>query len=158
MRMTIFKLKKTMALNFETISSSNFFKKTVGIMAIFGAVYVVYFLFIKKPNFDDTLIKTAIELNKNCPQMVDKETRLDNARAIPGNIFQYNYTLLNFNKDSMDVELYKASIEPMIVNNASTNADLEPFRKNKVTLIYSFKDDLGNFVTRILVTPEKYGN
>ncbi len=125
-------------------------------MAIFGLVYIVYFLFVRKPSFDDTLVKIAIELNKTCPQMIDKETRLDNARAIPGNIFQYNYTILKFNKDSMDVELYKASIEPIIVNYAATNKELEPFRKNKVTLIYNFKDGLGNFITRILVTPQKY--
>lgn len=63
--------------------------------------------------------------------MIDKETRLDNAQAIKGNIFQYNYTLLNILKDSMDIELYKASVEPSIINNVITNPDLETFRKIK---------------------------
>ena len=90
--------------------------------------------------------------------MIDKETRLDNALAIKGNIFQYNYTLLNILKDSMDIELYKASVEPSIINNVITNPDLETFRKNKITLIYNFKDEQNNHITRIIVDPKKYKN
>jgi hypothetical protein len=143
---------------YNFISSNNLLKKTVGILAIFGLVYIVYFLFVRKASFDDNLKEIALELNKTCPKMIDKETRLDNAIAIKGNIFQYNYTLLNILKDSMDIELYKASVEPSIVNNVITNPDLETFRKNKITLIYNFKDELNNHITRIIVGPKKYKN
>jgi hypothetical protein len=143
---------------YNFISSNNLLKKTVGILAIFGLVYIVYFLFVRKASFDDNLKEIALELNKTCPKMIDKETRLDNALAIKGNIFQYNYTLLNILKDSMDIELYKASVEPSIVNNVITNPDLETFRKNKITLIYNFKDELNNHITRIIVGPKKYKN
>lgn len=143
---------------YNFISSNNLLKKTVGILAIFGLVYIVYFLFVRKASFDDNLKEIALELNKTCPKMIDKETRLDNAQAIKGNIFQYNYTLLNILKDSMDIELYKASVEPSIVNNVITNPDLETFRKNKITLVYNFKDELNNHITRIIVGPKKYKN
>jgi len=143
---------------YNFISSNNLLKKTVGILAIFGLVYIVYFLFVRKASFDDNLKEIALELNKTCPKMIDKETRLDNALAIKGNIFQYNYTLLNILKDSMDIELYKASVEPSIVNNVITNPDLETFRKNKITLIYNFKDEQNNHITRIIVGPKKYKN
>ncbi len=143
---------------YNFISSNNLLKKTVGILAIFGLVYIIYFLFVRKASFDDNLKKIALELNKTCPKMIDKETRLDNALAIKGNIFQYNYTLLNILKDSMDIELYKASVEPSIINNVITNPDLETFRKNKITLIYNFKDELNNHITRIIVGPKKYKN
>jgi hypothetical protein len=143
---------------YNFISSNNLLKKTVGILAIFGLVYIVYFLFVRKASFDDNLKEIALELNKTCPKMIDKETRLDNALAIKGNIFQYNYTLLNILKDSMDIELYKASVETSIVNNVITNPDLETFRKNKITLIYNFKDELNNHITRIIVGPKKYKN
>jgi hypothetical protein len=143
---------------YNFISSNNLLKKTVGILAIFGLVYIIYFLFVRKASFDDNLKEIALELNKTCPKMIDKETRLDNALAIKGNIFQYNYTLLNILKDSMDIELYKASVEPSIVNNVITNPDLETFRKNKITLIYNFKDELNNHITRIIVGPKKYKN
>jgi hypothetical protein len=36
----------------------------------------------------------ANELNKSCLMMVDQDTRLDNAVALPENVFQYNYTLI----------------------------------------------------------------
>jgi hypothetical protein len=143
---------------YNFISSNNLLKKTVGILAIFGLVYIIYFLFVRKASFDDNLKEIALELNKTCPKMIDKDTRLDNALAIKGNIFQYNYTLLNILKDSMDIELYKASVEPSIINNVITNPDLETFRKNKITLIYNFKDEQNNHITRIIVGPKKYKN
>jgi hypothetical protein len=49
-------------------------------------------------------------------------------------------------------------VEPSIINNVITNPDLETFRKNKITLIYNFKDEQNNHITRIIVGPKKYKN
>ncbi len=37
-------------------------------------------------------MEIASEINKSCPMMIDKETQFDNALAMPGKVFQYNYT------------------------------------------------------------------
>ncbi|GBL36100.1 hypothetical protein EMGBS15_16950 [Filimonas sp.] len=51
---------------------------------------------IPLPLVDAELVAAAKELNKSCPMMIDKETRLESAEALPNNEFKYNYTLLNY--------------------------------------------------------------
>ncbi|MBF0647375.1 hypothetical protein IR083_00890 [Dysgonomonas sp. GY75] len=65
------------------------------------------------------MMEAAGELNKSCPVMVDEETRFDNAIAMPNKTFQYNYTLLNFEKESTDTILVKNALEPSILNSVS---------------------------------------
>src|SRR5690349_10403739 len=93
-----------------------------------------------KPSFDKAMIQTASEFNKSCPMMVDKETRLDNAIALPGKIFQYNYTLVNLEKSAIDVDRLKSILEPMVVSKASSEPGLKTFRDNDVTMRYNYKD------------------
>ena len=88
--------------------------------------------------------------------MVDKDTRLDNAVALPGNVFQYNYTLINLNKDEVNPDTVKKYIEPAIINGVRTNPDLKIYRDNKTTMTYSYRDKNGVFILKIPVTPEMY--
>jgi hypothetical protein len=128
----------------------------IAVIGVAAALFFSYFFFIRKPSLEKVLRNTAEALNKTCPSMADKDTRLDNAVALPDNVFQYNYTLVNLLKDSMDVEMFMLSVEPAMISNARANPDLQLFRDNKITLSYHFKDMAGNFVTRIKITPEKY--
>ncbi len=109
-------------------------------------------------SFDKIMKHTAVELNKTCPQQVDEDTRLDSASVHENKTFRYNYTLLNFNRDSMDVELFVLSVKPAMINNAKTNPDLQLFRDNCVTLEYYFRDELGKFMTRIEIVSNDYLN
>ncbi len=124
---------------------------------VFGLAYfAVQQIFFKAPTFDKAMMEAASELNKSCPFMVDKDTRLDNAAAMPGNVFQYNYTLVNLDKSEVDPDAVKKYIEPSIINNVKTNPDLELYRENKVTMAYSYRDKNGVFVLKINVTPDLY--
>ena len=106
--------------------------------------------------FDKALVQSASELNKMCPMMVDAETRLDNAIALPNKVFQYNYTLINVVKDSINIEELTGYLKPNIINNVSTNPDLKEYRDNGVTMVYFYKDKDGVFLTKIEVTPDLY--
>ncbi|MDZ4663287.1 MAG: hypothetical protein SGJ15_00270 [Bacteroidota bacterium] len=97
-------------------------------------------------SFDKVIKHTAAELNKTCPQQIDKDTRLDSASVHEKKTFRYNYSLLNFNKDSMDIELFSMSVKPAMINNAKTNANLQLFRENNVIFEYYFRDELGKFM------------
>lgn len=88
--------------------------------------------------------------------MVDQNTRLDNVAAFPNNIFQYNYTLVNLEKSEVNIDTVKKYLEPNIINNVKTNPDLKPYRDNKVTMAYNYRDKNGVFVLKIEVTPEMY--
>lgn len=109
-------------------------------------------------SFDKIMKHIAIELNKTCPQQIDNDTRLDSASVHENKTFRYNYTCLNFNRDSMDVEMFAMSVKPAMINNAKTNADLQLFRDNNVILEYYFRDELGNFMTRVEIVPAEYIN
>lgn len=130
----------------------------VGIV-VFGLSYLaVQQLFFKPVSLDKAMMEAASELNKTCPIMVDQDTRLDNAVALPGNIFQYNYTLVNLYKSEVNIDTVKKYFEPGIINNVKTNPDLKVYRDNKVTMAYYYKDKNGEFVLKISVTPDMYAD
>jgi hypothetical protein len=128
----------------------------VAVVVGVGAYFLVQTLFFEKPTFDKMMMEAASELNKTCPMMVDKETRLDNAMALPDNTFQYNYTAVNMVKDSVDAGEIQRQIEPGLVNNVKTNPGMKSFRENKVRVLYTYKDKNGVFLFQIEVTPDKY--
>ncbi|MCC6690963.1 MAG: hypothetical protein IT235_05470 [Bacteroidia bacterium] len=128
----------------------------VGIIAFWLAYWGVQQLFFKPPSFDKVMMQAASELNKTCPLMVDSETRLDNAVALPDNAFQYNYTLVNITKAEVSIDTIKKYVEPIIINNVKTNPDMKIYRDKKVTMIYYYKDKNGEFAHKFSVTPEMY--
>lgn len=128
----------------------------VGIITFGLAYFGVQQVFFKEATFDKAMMEAASELNKTCPIMVDQHTRLDNAAALPNNIFQYNYTLINLNKSEVNIDTVKKYIEPGLINNVKTNPDLKVYRDNKVTMAYNYRDKNGIFVLKINVTPDLY--
>ncbi|MFT4667421.1 MAG: hypothetical protein ACI8YQ_003553 [Polaribacter sp.] len=112
--------------------------------------------FFEKPSFDKVLMASANEINKNCPLMVDRETRLDNSIALPENKFQYNYTLINLLKDSIDLMVAEDGIKKQLIVNVKETPELEPFRKNETVMCYSYKDRQGVFLFKIEIAPEDY--
>ena len=122
------------------------FGTVIGII-VFGLSYIaVQHIFFKTPAYDKVMIKIASELNKTCPIMVDAETRLDNAIALPGNIFQYNYTLVNMDKADVDTLDMKNFLEPSITNIVKTNPQMKFQRDHKTTLNYYYKDKNGVYL------------
>ncbi len=106
--------------------------------------------------FDRALMTVASEINKSCPIMVDNATRLDNAIALPGKTLQYNYTLINMLKDSVDTNKLKNSIEPILINYIKTNPGMKDMRDQNTTLKYYYKDMTGKYLFTITVKPEQY--
>jgi len=126
-------------------------------MIFFGLSYfATQQIFFKTPSYDKVMMGVASEINKTCPIMVDAETRLDNAVALPGNIFQYNYTLINIDRINVDVTGMKNFLEPTITNMVKTNPQMKFQRDHKTTLNYYYKDKNGMYLITISVTPEKY--
>ncbi len=128
-----------------------------GIVAAIVAYLLVTQLLSKKPPlFDKALQEIANEMNKSTPMVIDKETQLDNVAALPENVFQYNYTLVNTEKSSIDADKMEKSIQPMILNTIKTNPEMKIYRDNKTTMAYSYKDKNGEFVLKILIGPDQY--
>jgi hypothetical protein len=131
-------------------------KSTIGIVVGVVAYFLVKQFLFPPVTFDKAMMEAASELNKSCPITVDAETRLDNAVALPDNIFQYNYTLINYAREELDIEVVKSNIQPGIINNVKTNPDLSAYREHKVTIAYYYKDKNSDFLFKILVGPDLY--
>lgn len=142
------------------MEKQNSSKKKIGTIAgiVFGLIlaYTINHFMFAPPSFDKVLMQTASKLSETCPIMVDEATRLDNVAAFPGNIIQYNYTLVNWVKDSIDIKAFEEYMQPMILNNVKTNPDLKTFRENKTTMAYYYRDMKGEYVSKISVTADQY--
>jgi len=71
-------------------------------------------------------------------------------------VLQYNYTLVNYVKDSLDIQTLKKALEPGILNSIKTNPELKNHRDHKVTMNYSYQDKNKVFLFLISITPDKY--
>jgi hypothetical protein len=133
--------------------------KTIKTILGFVVGFIVMFYFTQnlfKPSFDKTMMNAASELNKTCPVMVDSDTRLDNSVALPGNIFQYNYTLVNLEKSSADIEGLKNFIRPNVINTVKTTPEMKFIRDNNATVNYHYSDKKAQNLFTVSVKPEDY--
>jgi hypothetical protein len=153
------KIEEIQSIEQKPTKKANY-KNLTGIIGGCIAFAVSYFLIqqilFAPPTLDKAMMKTASEINESCPIMVDTETRLDNTIALPSNIFQYNYTLINREKETVDIAMLKSYLEPNITNFVRTNPAMKFQRDNKITVNYYYKDKNGNYLLTISVTPEQY--
>ena len=128
----------------------------VGVVVFFLAFFAVQHFFFSEPTFNKAMTKIAAEINKESPMMVDADTRLDNVIVLPGNVFQYNYTIINADVEDVDVQVLKDYLEPIITNAVSTDPQMQYQRDYKTTMNYNYKDMNGRHMFLISVTPDKY--
>ncbi|MCK9311369.1 MAG: hypothetical protein M0P26_03725 [Bacteroidales bacterium] len=133
------------------------------IIPIFVLVIGVFAIILMKHLFIDSsynkvLLNKVHEINRSCPVMIDQDTRLDSA-CIPQHLtLQYDYTMVNVLKDSMDIINFHANLEQSILYSVKQNPELKPYLENNVTIACHYKDRTGNFVTKVSITPEQYRN
>jgi len=105
---------------------------------------------------DRSLMKAASQINENCPIMIDKETRLDNAFG-GDNKITYNYTLVNVLKDEINLKIFATDIRPIVIQNFKNIPESHEMFRQGVTLICRYKDKNGFFLTDISITKNDLG-
>ena len=134
----------------------NWIETILGIVLFSMASFLVKQYLSKPPSLYKELMEIASEVNKTLPIMIDRETQLDNTISKSPNVFQYNHSLINFEKENLDVLELKNELEPKILNTVRTNPNLQYFRDKDVVINYYYKDKNGMFLLEITVTPEQY--
>lgn len=119
------------------------------------AIKQVFFKTEKK-TFDDHLEMISEEINKTCPIVMDKETRLDKTSTVGGNIFQYHYTLTNLEKGRFDEADLKAYLNESILNSIRESEDLQYFKDRGTTLVYYYSDRYQQELFTLTFTKEEY--
>lgn len=105
---------------------------------------------------DKKLAEVSAEMNKTLPMMVDKDTQLDNAVAMPGKVLQYNYTLVAISASQVDTARLDEAFKPTLLNKVKTTPDMKPLREAGVTFIYNYRDKDGVMIVRYEFGPKDY--
>lgn len=90
--------------------------------------------------------------------MLDAETRLDSAAAMPNTTFAYYYTLVNYARGSIDTAKLRSSLTPGIRNNIKTAPAMKGLRDIDCTFLYTYMDKNGSDMLSIMISPEDYKN
>ncbi len=105
---------------------------------------------------DFALQNMAQEINKKCPMVINKDTRLNNVAILSNKTVRYNYTLVNLNVDKIDADLLKKESATILNNDVKTNTGLKILRSYNVTFSYYYADKYGKFIFEHKVTPSIY--
>lgn len=139
-----------------TTENKKFSLKTfVGFIVGFIIMFLVIQLAIK-PSIDKQLPEMVIEMNKNCPLKVDEYTTLENIVALPNKTIQYNHILVGITKAEVNLDTIRKYVYPGILQKVKSHSGMKIFRDNKVTLIYNYNDQNGEFINKYVIKPEMY--
>lgn len=130
----------------------------VGIALVVAANYGSYSLYKEKQaevkRMD--LVEGVSHINRQCPVMVDYATRLDNVKVEGDNEIHYNYTLVNLDKESMDMDALKEQMKASLLSVIQTNIEMKPFRDMEVIFSHNYKEQDGKELFSIVITPQEY--
>ena len=128
----------------------------IGIIILFAITQTLKF-FLKEPtlNINDELVKTANEINKHVPIIIDSLTTFDNVNALKGNTLQYNYTLKT-EKSAVDTtELIKIAKEGLL-EQLKKNPKASYFKQNNIEIQANYTDKNGIQICKVVVLPNEY--
>lgn len=128
----------------------------VGLIVGLVVAFAVQQYFTRKSLLDKQLMEMASELYKSFPMMLDRDTRIDNAVAMPNNVFQYTYSLVNMEKGEVETTALKNFLIPISTNNYKTHPDMKFLRDNNVTLKYYYRDKNGEYLFSFSIAPSQF--
>jgi len=99
---------------------------------------------------DDLLAKTVAQLNKHTPLQLDEEVRLDGVSG-KEKVLTYEYTLINYAKGDLDIEILRSNIGPVVTDGACAEASMKPLFDSGVSVHYHYKGKAGESLMKIKV-------
>lgn len=131
-------------------------RKIAKILILIALVSVAQYYYSKNKSVGKELAALVTNYNNACPMMISNDIRMESVNTLPHNTIQYDFTLVRVQKESIDVEALKKSVETEILTSSKTNPSLEAFRDNGSTVIYNYKDTNEKELFKITLTPEMY--
>jgi K+/H+ antiporter YhaU regulatory subunit KhtT len=87
---------------------------------------------------------------------VDSETRIDNVSVLPNNTIWYQYTLLNIEKSSANIEEMKQEKQKLIFDWMKVNAQSKVMFDKNISMNFSFLDKNWEFLFDVVLTPKMF--
>ncbi len=102
------------------------------------------------------LNKMAEDLNQSAPAQLDEYTMFIGANVAPGNIFQYNYQVINTDNPDSLMSAMEVQTRKNIREAFQLNPGLKIFTDNNINIEYIYNDEHGVLIRKIEITPEDY--
>ena len=103
--------------------------------------------FVKKRIHD-----LANQMNRNCPNKMDSETRLDKVTPGPGRRFNYFVTAMKDTSDTTDISQIEEITAPKIFNEYCSPVNF--LYKYDATLSYTYYGNDGVYIGRFEIAPD----
>lgn len=103
------------------------------------------------------LRKTAVESNKQCPQEVDDDTRLDSISSSEDTL-KYHYSLKKYRSHDIDSKQFSENTRPAIVNNSKQNVLFKAMFKRDAKISFIYNGTEGNEITIITLSNKDVQN
>lgn len=95
-------------------------------------------------------------LNSASPFMVNEEVRFDGIFAIDVKTIIIKETLINFEKEFLDLVGFEELMKPELITDIKSNSEFKVFIDNRTTIKYQYSDKNGVFIVQIIITPDDY--
>jgi hypothetical protein len=109
----------------------------------------------KAQDIDEILTEASTMLNQDLPMKIDQDTQWDSTFVGPGQMMNYNYTLLNYSLDQLDANKFASEIRPFVDNLLCEDPGTLVLRENDIAVGVNVYDKTHNLVSRITVAPKE---
>lgn len=101
-------------------------------------------------------IQLAEKTNATMPMIVPGGLRMDRAEAVSADVYKYYYTFTQ--EPAVSAEEFVRSSKPAITLGLreKKGEDLDMFRKDKITLLFSYYKMDGTLFAEVKITPKEY--
>lgn len=133
------------------MSSISYF---ANIRILLSIVVVLSFCCCKSEPPTEKYIAFAESMNLDLPKDLNPRLRLDGTKAISKYKFKFYYTLLD--DIGMTEGAFVSQSKPQITSKLQSNLKFREFKKDNMTIIYSYSRNDGSIFTEIEITPNEY--
>lgn len=147
-------LKLILSITFCFVAMS---AQAAGLGEVFGAMMGQSGAADSNTGIDEVLTKMSVRMNKNLPAIVDKDTRLDQVSAVPGQHFIYHYTLVNLSVGDISTDTFHKVVKPRLKERLCSSAEMQSFLKNGVSISYLYKGKDGKPIGGAKFAPNECG-
>lgn len=95
-------------------------------------------------------------INKNCPKMLDEETRLERVVFTKPSLIIYNYSLVNVSKQNVDTAQFRTALWPGILSTIRVDKDLSDLRERQMNFEYRYYDQSKELIYTFKISPANY--
>lgn len=135
-------------------------KKVAIAIIIISAIAIFHFLSNKiiypVPPDSQALTEMVININQNCPVMIDAVTRLDSASLPNKKAINYYYSIIQTTTNEIDIISFEKSLYTRLLISIKETNEMELLRTNETTFGYFYYDKDGTLISKFIITPENY--